>query len=52
MCCRRKKRNINEIIDKISKHIYLIDLIKKDYGTYLFIKKNKLEYLLDGLKRK
>lgn len=51
MCCRRKKREINEIINKVNKYIYLIDLIKKDYGTYSYVKKNKLNHLLQNLKR-
>jgi len=52
MCCRRKKRNINEVIDKISKYEYLLDLIKYDYGTYIFVKKNNLDQLLINLKSK
>jgi hypothetical protein len=51
MCCRRKKRELNEVIEKINKYQYLNELITKDYGTYLYVKKNKLEYLLLGLKR-
>lgn len=51
MCCRRKKREIGEVIQVINKYHYLIDLITNDKGTYLYIKKNKLDYLLENLKR-
>jgi hypothetical protein len=51
MCCRRKKREISEVIDKISNYEYLIDLIRNDKGTYLYIKKNKLDFLLRNLKK-
>jgi hypothetical protein len=51
MCCRRKKREINEVIEKINKYHYLNDLITQDNGTYLYVKKNKLENLLINLKR-
>jgi hypothetical protein len=51
MCCRRKKRELNEVIEKINMYQYLNELITKDRGTYLYVKKNKLEYLLNNLKR-
>ena len=51
MCCRRIKRELNEVIEKIKKYEYLKDLINKDYGTYLYIKKNKLNHLLINLKK-
>lgn len=51
MCCRRKKREIGEIIEKIKSYEYLKDLISNDYGTYLYVKKNKLNHLLKDLKR-
>lgn len=52
MCCRRKKREMNEVIEKINKYHYLNDLISQDKGTYSYVKKNKLDYLLINLKRK
>jgi DNA-directed RNA polymerase subunit N (RpoN/RPB10) len=52
MCCRRMKRELTEVTDKISKFRTLNDLIKQDYGTYLFIMKNKLNYLLEHLKKR
>jgi len=51
MCCRRKKRELSEIIDKVKNYEYLSDLIKKDKGTYLYIKKHKLNHLVKDLKR-
>lgn len=51
MCCRRKKRELNEIIDKINKYKFLNDLIVNDFNTYSFVKKNKLNHLLVNLKR-
>ena len=51
MCCRRKKREINEVTEKINKYQYLKDLISQDKGTYYYVKKNKLDYLLNNLKR-
>jgi hypothetical protein len=51
MCCRRKKRKINEVIKIINNYEYLNELISKDYGTYLYVKKHKLNHLLNNLKR-
>lgn len=52
MCCRRKKRNVEEVKEIINKYEYLIDLITNDSPTYQFIQKNKLFYLINHLKRK
>ena len=49
---RRKDRNIKEITEKINAFTYLSDLIKYDWGTYQYVKKNKLNYLLSNLIRK
>ncbi len=51
MCCRRKKRELSEVIDKVNKYEYLTELINNDKGTYLYIKKNKLNHLLSHLKK-
>jgi hypothetical protein len=51
MCCHRKKRNLEEVKDIVSKYEILLDFIKKESGTYQFIKKNNLEYLISHLKR-
>lgn len=51
MCCKRRKREINEVIEVIKKYQYLKDLILKDSGTYQYIKKNNLDYLLSDLIR-
>jgi hypothetical protein len=51
MCCRRKKRELGEVIEKINKYQYLNDLINNDFGTYSYIKKNKLNHLLVNLQR-
>lgn len=51
MCCRRKKRELSEVIEKINSYEYLTELINKDKGTYLYVKKNKLDHLLKHLKR-
>jgi len=51
MCCRRKKREMSEVIEIINKYQYLNELIKNDKGTYLYVKKNKLDFLLQNLKR-
>jgi len=51
MCCRKKKREIDEIIEKINRYDYLIDLIKNDFNTYSYVKKKKLNHLLKNLKR-
>jgi hypothetical protein len=51
MCCRRKKRELDEVIEKINKYQYLNELITNDFGTYSYVKKNKLSYLLNNLKR-
>jgi len=47
---RLRKRNIIEVMEVIKKYKALGDLIKNDRGTYLYIKKNKLEYLITHLK--
>ncbi len=50
-----KKRiywNETKAIEVINKFEYLNNLIKENYGCYLWIKKNKKEYLLEGLKLK
>jgi hypothetical protein len=52
MCCRRKKRNVEEVKNIINKYEYLIDLITNDSSTYQFIQKNKLYHLVSDLKRK
>ena len=49
---RRKERNITEVTERISTFTHLSDLIKYDFGTYSYVKKNKLNYLLINLKRK
>lgn len=46
---RVRKRNITEVKEKIAKYTKLGDLIKYDYGTYIFIKRNKLEHLVSHL---
>ena len=51
MCCRRKKRELGEVIEKINKYQYLKELITNDFGTYSYVKKNKLNHLLVNLKR-
>ena len=51
MCCRRKKRELGEVIEKINKYQHLNELITNDFGTYSYVKKNKLSYLLNNLKR-
>jgi hypothetical protein len=51
MCCRRKKRNINEVKEIISNYDTLNNFIKNESGTYQFIKKNKLDYLIDKFKK-
>lgn len=51
MCCRRKKRNIDEVKDIVLKYKILLDFIKNESGTYQYIKKNNLEYLISHLKR-
>lgn len=43
--------NIDKLNLVILKYNKLIDLIKNDYGCYLYIKKNKLEYLISHLER-
>lgn len=50
MTDRRLRRNETEVKEKIKKYTTLGDLIKNDYGTYIFIKKNKLEKLISHLK--
>jgi hypothetical protein len=52
MCCRRKKRNIQEVVEKINKYTKLKDLLQYDYGTYIFVKKHKLEHLLVNLEKR
>jgi hypothetical protein len=37
---------------KISKYIFLNDFTKNENACYLYIHRNKLEYMLDGLKSK
>jgi len=51
MCCRRKKRELGEIVEKINKYQYLNELIINDSNTYSYVKKNKLDHLLINLKR-
>jgi hypothetical protein len=51
MCCRRKKRELSEVIEKINRYQYLNELITNDFGTYSYVKKNKLHHLLINLKR-
>jgi hypothetical protein len=51
MCCRRKKRELGEVIEKINKYQYLNELITNDFGTYSYVKKNKLNHLLVNLQR-
>jgi len=51
MCCRRKKRELSEVIERINMYENLSDLINNDKGTYLYVKKNKLNHLLSHLKR-
>jgi hypothetical protein len=50
MSDRRLRRNEDEVKEKIKKYTTLGDLIKNDFGTYIFIKKNKLEKLISHLK--
>lgn len=50
MSDRRLRRNEVEVKEIIKRYITLGDLIKNDYGTYLFIKKNNLEHLISHLK--
>jgi hypothetical protein len=52
MCCRRKKRELNEVTEIINKYDYLNDLIINNKSTYLYVKKNKLEYLMTNLRKK
>ena len=49
---RRIPHNKIEIAEKIKKYEYLLDFINNDKGAYIFIKKNKLEFMIDHLKRK
>lgn len=49
---RYKLRNIDEVIEKINKYEYLGDLIKYEFSTYNYVRKNKLNHLLDKLIRK
>lgn len=42
----------NDILNEIDKYEYLLDFIKTSHGCYLHIKRNKLDHLLDKLKRK
>jgi hypothetical protein len=51
MCCRRKKRELNEVVEKINRYQYLNELITNDFGTYSYIKKHKLNHLLVNLRR-
>jgi hypothetical protein len=50
MSDRRKKRNLEEIVQVITKYKNLSDLYKNDFGTYFYIKKNKLNHLISHLK--
>lgn len=50
MSDKRFRRNEAEVKEKIKKYTTLGDLIKNDFGTYVFIKKNKLEKLISHLK--
>ena len=51
MLDRRKKRNLNEVKEKIDKYIYYKDFVKYEGATYSYLKKNKLEYMLHPLTR-
>lgn len=51
MCCRRKKRNIIEVKEIISRYDTLLDFIKNESSTYQFVKKNNLDYLILHLKK-
>ena len=50
MSDRLLRRNEVEVKEIIKRYITLGDLIKNDYATYLFIKRNKLEHLISHLK--
>jgi hypothetical protein len=52
MTDRMRIRKEGEIKEKISEYEMLGDLIKYDYSTYLWVKKNKREDLLKNLKYK
>ena len=49
---KNRKWNNEIVLEEINKYEYLGDLIKNSYGCYLWIKKNKKEYLLKDLKLK
>jgi hypothetical protein len=52
MSRKRNKRSLNDVIEKLNKYHNLKDLRTMDYGTYLYIMKNKLYYLISDLKQK
>jgi hypothetical protein len=49
---RKRQRNIKEIIEKIKQFTTLKELITLDFGTYLYVKRNKLECLIDHLPKR
>lgn len=49
---KRRYHTLKSVQQTISKYEYLLDLIQNDYGTYLHIKRNKLDYLIAHLQRK
>lgn len=46
---RKTKRNIEEVAEKASQFSTLGDLIREDFGTYCYIKKHKLNHLIQNL---
>lgn len=49
MIKKRKNRNLEEIKSEISKFTYLNDLLENSKWCYIFVKKRKLDHLLNGL---
>ena len=48
----RIRWNLDKVKNTVNKYQYLQDLINNDYGCYLYIKKNNLEYIIKLLKYK
>lgn len=49
MTKKKKNRNLEDIKSEISKFTYLNDLLENSKWCYIWIKKRKLDYLLNGL---
>ena len=46
---KKKKRSLEEVKSEISKFKYLNDLIVNSKWCYIWIKKRKIDYLMNGL---